>query len=380
MANELGMLLGMPPGVDQSNGYLAEPPPSFMPKEEPQAPMPPGARTTGGIVPPATTRWGQFLQNIKTDPNLRMALMQTGAAMMQSPRFGENVGDVIGRAAQTGIMTLDTLRQRDRAQKEREEDRKFQRENESARTGAYVKTADAQIGESTERKKKLEWENSPQYREIVMEELKLGKSVKEAQAKADSARARYYDAAGRSEDAQAALYGRTDPNIRGSGKDTDLQVTIDTLTQEKIDAGVEPGKAKADATREAWKMKGQRDEQFRFSKAVNDRAAMNDPLLFTKSPQEQAAALEEARQQVLTEQAQSGQRDRAVGLEKTAKLATKHKGKSVTVSYVDPTTKQAAPKVGKVVGVDPTGGVQIIFPDGSKDILTPDELVQELGE
>jgi hypothetical protein len=127
-------------------------------------------------------------------------------------------------------------------------------------------------------------------------------------------------------------------------------------------------------------MKGQRDEQFRFSKAVNDRAAMNDPLLFTKSPQEQAAALEEARQQVLTEQAQSGQRDRAVGLEKTAKLATKHKGKSVTVSYVDPTTKQAAPKVGKVVGVDPTGGVQIIFPDGSKDILTPDELVQELGE
>jgi hypothetical protein len=309
-----------------------------------------------------------------------MALMQTGAAMMQSPRFGENVGDVIGRAAQTGIMTLDTLRQRDRAQKEREEDRKFQRENESARTGAYVKTADAQIGESTERKKKLEWENSPQYREIVMEELKLGKSVKEAQAKADSARARYYDAAGRSEDAQAALYGRTDPNIRGSGKDTDLQVTIDTLTQEKIDAGVEPGKAKADATREAWKMKGQRDEQFRFSKAVNDRAAMNDPLLFTKSPQEQAAALEEARQQVLTEQAQSGQRDRAVGLEKTAKLATKHKGKSVTVSYMDPTTKQAAPKVGKVVGVDPTGGVQIIFPDGSKDILTPDELVQELGE
>ena len=60
--------------------------------------------------------WRGFFTRIKEDPNFRQAVMQTGLAMMQSPKMGENAFDQVSKGLGTGAATLDMLRQRDLTQ------------------------------------------------------------------------------------------------------------------------------------------------------------------------------------------------------------------------------------------------------------------------
>lgn len=102
---------------------------------QPQAPV-------GQADPSQISRWQQFRQKLANDPNLRMALLQTGANLMRSPKLGESGFDVFADAATTGMGTLDQLRQRDKTEGLDERDRTF-RENSTTR---QIEQGDERIG------------------------------------------------------------------------------------------------------------------------------------------------------------------------------------------------------------------------------------------
>ncbi len=79
----------------------------------PQAPQ--AGLTAADINPQDLNLWQKFMQKLRSDPNLRMALLQTGIGMQRTPDFGKNQFDVFADSAQGGIQTLDALRQRDTA-------------------------------------------------------------------------------------------------------------------------------------------------------------------------------------------------------------------------------------------------------------------------
>ncbi len=60
--------------------------------------------------------WQRFQQKLTEDPNLRMALLNTGLNLLRSPSPGQSGFDVFADAASTGVSTLDQLRQRDQQQ------------------------------------------------------------------------------------------------------------------------------------------------------------------------------------------------------------------------------------------------------------------------
>jgi hypothetical protein len=68
--------------------------------------------------------WRGFFDKVRTDNNFRTSVLMTGLGMMRSQRPGENAGDVIGQSLQTGVQTLDTLRQRQRTQEIDDAERK----------------------------------------------------------------------------------------------------------------------------------------------------------------------------------------------------------------------------------------------------------------
>lgn len=65
------------------------------------------------IDPSQVGLWQKFQQRMKDDPNLRMAMLQTGLNLFRSPEPGRNNFDVFADATSTGVGTLDQLRQRD---------------------------------------------------------------------------------------------------------------------------------------------------------------------------------------------------------------------------------------------------------------------------
>lgn len=69
------------------------------------------------------SRWANFMSNLKNDPNLQMAMLQTGLQMMQPGQPGQTpIGNIAG-AVQGGVSTLDMLRQRDSQQQIEARDR-----------------------------------------------------------------------------------------------------------------------------------------------------------------------------------------------------------------------------------------------------------------
>lgn len=66
--------------------------------------------------------WRNYLASLN-DPNVRQALIATGVGLMQSPGYGQNSGDVIGRAIGSGVQTLQGLRNIDYQKKTTEQAR-----------------------------------------------------------------------------------------------------------------------------------------------------------------------------------------------------------------------------------------------------------------
>ena len=95
---------------------------------QPQVPV-------GQAQPEKIGLWQRFRDKLASDPNLRMALMTTGNQMLKTPQPGQSGFDIFSDAAQAGIGTLDTLRQRDRRQGLEDKDRAFRQDATTQQLG-----------------------------------------------------------------------------------------------------------------------------------------------------------------------------------------------------------------------------------------------------
>lgn len=89
-----------------------------------------------------TGPWRNLMQKIQSDPNLKMALLQTGLAMMKGNQPGETGFDIFSNAAQRGLQTFDQLNQRDRTQTIEDS----QRAKDNARADTRLGQFDQQLG------------------------------------------------------------------------------------------------------------------------------------------------------------------------------------------------------------------------------------------
>ncbi len=87
---------------------------------------------TGQADPSKIGLWQKFREKMANDPNFRMAIMTAGANMLKTPEFGQSGFDTFANAAMAGMGTLDTLRQRTKAEtaeaQDRENTAEFRRE------------------------------------------------------------------------------------------------------------------------------------------------------------------------------------------------------------------------------------------------------------
>jgi hypothetical protein len=367
----LGLLLSGPP-EDQLSMPAA-------PMVSPAAPA--AAPQAGGLA----DRWKGFLGRVQSDPNLRMALMQTGAAMMQSPKFGENFGDVFGRAAQTGMLTLDTLRQRDYAQKEREADRTFDRDvktkqlgNDTQRTAAAVAAANAQTDVEKAKLPGVQMENSPEYLEKKRRLIDLGLDEKEADIAAAKALAN-------DRNASARLADRTDPNARGSGSSGGSGGGFDVRAAEaraaelrRKNPKMSPEEAKNQAYSEQTEAKKRSLNPTQVAAQVQERAMMISMGLM---PGNKEDALTDARNQIAAEMQMSmnppGTKGPSAVLDarrRASELSKKHAKKQVPISYGDRVVN------GRVGSANADGTINIVLDNGAVEKVTSEELLQELGE
>lgn len=67
-------------------------------------------------------KWRMFLDNLN-DPAIRQGVIATGIGLMRSPGYGQNAGDVIGSALQSGVNTTAGLRNMEYERKTKEQER-----------------------------------------------------------------------------------------------------------------------------------------------------------------------------------------------------------------------------------------------------------------
>jgi hypothetical protein len=63
------------------------------------------------------SKWRTFLNQFN-DPNVRQAVLATGIGLMRSPQYGQNAGDIGANALQSGVQTLQSLRNMDYAKQQ----------------------------------------------------------------------------------------------------------------------------------------------------------------------------------------------------------------------------------------------------------------------
>jgi hypothetical protein len=126
--NFMGLQQPLPPQGLPGGGPIVAPP-------MPQIPGMPPMQQAGpqGMI-------GQLLAKLQ-DPNVRQAITATGLNLMKTPEFGKNGFDTAATALQTGMSTLDALRQRQRSQGIESEDRT----NKQTQQGVENKRADKQV-------------------------------------------------------------------------------------------------------------------------------------------------------------------------------------------------------------------------------------------
>jgi len=238
---------------------------------------------------PLVNKWKGFLSTLKTDPNMRMALIQTGIGMMRSPRMGENGWDVAGEALGRGVMTLDQLRQRDKEGREKEEKERFQREQEAARTGAYVEGTQAQVGESKARVKTAQEKAQREADEFEYEKTQRERAEKlvDEQIRSEHALASQRMASAQRERALAANVGKEGGTGGGSRRPTNLEYAVEILMDDYVSQGFTEEQARVKALREYNSKKTSVFEELNKYKSTAAEIAGIDLLKMT--PEEKVA-------------------------------------------------------------------------------------------
>jgi len=145
--------------------------------------------------------WQGFMHKLKTDPNFKTAVLMSGLGMMRSRGMGENALDVVGESLQSGVQTLDMLRQRDRSSRIEDEERA--RKSGLEERGVKVEERGAAVGErgvaTAEERTKLEagdiksrWEQANSELQEAIRHNKATEVIDALRAKADNIRAQSY--------------------------------------------------------------------------------------------------------------------------------------------------------------------------------------------
>ena len=201
-----------------------------------------------------------LLDSIRNDPNLKQALFQTGPGFIRTPQPGQSGWDVASEALMGGAGTLHALREKERQLKAAAEATAFQRAALAREEGREEK----KLGMEGTRLEAYTGELGSQQAERAArsgrEEKALPSELALRGAQSEQARA------GAAENyAQAALAGRTDPNLRGTGGGGlggtsaggyDVRAAAARKAQ-LVAAGVDPIAAEAQAFREQDMIKQQ---------------------------------------------------------------------------------------------------------------------------
>lgn len=178
----------LPPGAQPLQQPVGQPPPLA----PPQAPAP-GQMSTGGPIEALKGAWRGFFQKMDTDPNFKMAVLQTGLGMLKSPQVGQNGFDVAANALGTGVATLQGLRDKQKQEAIQAEDRSFTREMETKKVQnqtAGVEIQQEMLGETKRGNKVEEAQRDKQLNTAYQQYLETVRSNK-AQEAIEMAKARY---------------------------------------------------------------------------------------------------------------------------------------------------------------------------------------------
>jgi hypothetical protein len=200
--------------------------------------------------------WRKTIDKIKTDPNFKQSVMQTGLGLMRSPGQGENGWDVASKALQSGVTTLQTLRERDKKDKIAQEDRALNQRNVESSIAARDK------GVALDEKKLGIYEKdilanntlAQQKHELALRDLEETVRHNQAAEGIDRTRASTYAATG------------------GGAKSADA-TKVDALAAQYEAQGMKSVDARAKATREVMST-GKTSPANLFNTAMNQEVEM----------------------------------------------------------------------------------------------------------
>jgi hypothetical protein len=371
---------GFAPGVQLRTSQVPEAPVPAPPPQPAVAQAPPPATATPSTqgAPPSVggglkEAWKGYIQRLQNDPNLRMAIMQTGIGLMQSKQMGQNNWDIAGNALNRGVSTLELMRERDRKKAEEEkvsarEDKKLALDEQ--RTGAQVEASRASTRASNIQSTVAEEQLTPEYAEMRRRMVELGIDEKQAEIAAKKAQAEAYRA-------QADKDRRTDPNATGGGSAGGFDArAAEARSAELVAQGMDPVQAKAQAYREQTEEKRAKDDVYRQQKALSEKILQIDPLYPYKTPQEQADVRARALKEFQQEEALYRDRQAKANEDANAQHLV---GSSVTVMKTDPKTGQKVAQQAKVINIA-GGRATLQLPDGSQTWVPTPVVVSEAGK
>jgi len=161
--------------------------------------------------------------------------MQFGIGLMRSPQMGQNGWDVAANALQTGVGTVQALRERDRKMKQEDEDRDLNRKN-----------IENQIETRTSAANTAKEGTSNDYLRIINQDSQA-KATHELNIRELDEKIR----ANKANEANDRIRANAAKDNAGGAGSTSADIQkINNLTAEKVANGMDPVKAKAEATRE----------------------------------------------------------------------------------------------------------------------------------
>lgn len=238
-----------------------------------------------------------FLGNIAQawqDPNVRQAVLSTGLNLMRSPGYGQNGWDVAANSLQTGMGTLQSLRERDRQRALEAEDRKIKEEqrgieNKRGDRQVSVQEKNAQTSatnvEGDAKNKDAQLKHAEKQLEEAIRHNKSSEEIAKLRALADNIRATTYAGGGGRTPAEIeklnrlkAFYKKQNPELSDEEADKQAmdylstskgksprQLVIDAYTkkaQSWLEQQFDPTAQPTPEMRETWKKQAMEEVKF----------------------------------------------------------------------------------------------------------------------
>lgn len=299
-------------------------------------------------------KWADFMNRIQTDPNMRQTLLQTGLRMMQGPKQGQNNLSLFGDSLESGVNTLQALRERDRLHQIEAQDRLLKQKDTESQISTRERGASvAERGaDNQDQRTMLDYnellsknESLRKNHQLALDQLNgtlehqqgtLGETIRHNKATEaiDASRAKSYSL--------AAGGG-------GGGSTAADTVKIENLAADYVAQGMNSTEAKARATREVMSTGKARDPSAVFNDSMKVELAKWQSNFDNLGKEPDPATWQAMRQSAMESTKQMlNLQGTAPSMERSGPIVRPQAGQQPGAAPTQPAAAQPAPATGSV--------------------------------